>query len=971
MTTQKKAASLSELLEKAAPPYTEVAMRMLYCTTLHAGGNRYRIREIEFYAADDPYTHQGDEQVSTCGGWYFHRTKPGGGWKGGTFQGLDVSFAPIGTAGGILIRGLSRCNDDGKDGGKYFDGSCNCTRELLQACGVSKIQDLVDKPEFHLSALTHDGIMRLVEHEPLPIVNEGTMEWKATSRVGLSPPEKKPAQLKARKKFHLRPFRFLSAPFETKKEKTNIKKSLVGGAFTLQDYHTLAANGIEANDVSVDEKMKEADQEHDDNKSNTPKGKVKIKVKIMPTAKASGDLLGTQVDDDNDGSKPGVVGDNVDENDDGEFQFDGIIAHIGSGAVWHYYMANAMDGKNSGWHAYDKAASARLEGFMQNKGQQLSRTTWHLKSGFFSYEVDVSQMTQRNMNSGTVRPIRRVLAGEVVSMTAPPIFAPPKKSTSSTTGAPNSKKHEATGSPSNENSKKKQKHDAEGHHGDANNLSLEPLFAGQHGYAWEGLLTEVLESLQQAADFIGPDRSKDILPVREMTFRALMALPPEDNMLIVFGEAPYPRVESASGIAMFDSLIQDWDCPQFGKTVSMRCIAKVAAIARGIVTQDCKIAEMRKAFKQHDIVSPPQWFQAMLAQGVLLLNASLTTGSTYTKAQHNNFWKPVMSSIVAKILQSKRDKFPQGDPKRRIGFLWWGHEALKTKKALASILNEYKNEVEITHIEHCNPAAQGDNFTEVNKILLKNNSAPVDWLPDKAWLKEHHCDDHADFITQTQELHKLYLERLQAGLDLLTGLPPIVGILASELSSLPNACNCIGLRPAAESALQQVSHFAVSDLTSDEMGAVYLYTTNCLYRRLNEALRHPNRGKCKVYFEYLRVFLEAYRKMKPKPRSIYRGIHKDLSGQYKAGSMVTWWPVSSCTPNIGVAKAFGGGSIGGTLFHVKAKTAVPIMHLSAYKSEEEYVLAPGTILKVEKVEKKPNEAVQIYLEEVEGKRLVS
>ena len=124
-------------------------------------------------------------------------------------MGLDISFAPVGTAGGILIRGLSRCEDDGKDGGDYYDGSCNCTRELLKACGVSKIFDLYYNNDFRLSAFTHDGIMRLLEHEPKPPHHNGAMEWKAASRVGLSVPEKQPEKLAARQAFHLKPFRFL------------------------------------------------------------------------------------------------------------------------------------------------------------------------------------------------------------------------------------------------------------------------------------------------------------------------------------------------------------------------------------------------------------------------------------------------------------------------------------------------------------------------------------------------------------------------------------------------------------------------------------------------------------------------------------------------------------------------------------------------------------------------------------------
>eukprot|EP00957_Ditylum_brightwellii_P077115 5860726-Ditylum_brightwellii.AAC.1 len=84
--------------------------------------------------------------------------------------------------------------------------------------------------------------------------------------------------------------------------------------------------------------------------------------------------------------------------------------------------------------------------------------------------------------------------------------------------------------------------------------------------------------------------------------------------------------------------------------------------------------------------------------------------------------------------------------------------------------------------------------------------------------------------------------------------------------------------------------------------------------------------------------------MKAKPRVLYRGINKDLSKQYAKDATAVWWNVSSCTPNINVAKNFGSGSSSGTMFHVKTRTAVPIMHLSAYQSEEEYILAPGTEL---------------------------
>lgn len=118
---------------------------------------------------------------------------------------------------------------------------------------------------------------------------------------------------------------------------------------------------------------------------------------------------------------------------------------------------------------------------------------------------------------------------------------------------------------------------------------------------------------------------------------------------------------------------------------------------------------------------------------------------------------------------------------------------------------------------------------------------------------------------------------------------------------------------------------------------------------------------------YLHLFINAHKKLPgKKTMTLYRGIRKDLTPEYKKGSTVTWWSVSSCTPNIAVAKGFGGGSSDGTLFQVVTKTAAPIMALSAYKSEEEWILAPGTLLKVVSVTKKAGQAGVINLEEVEG-----
>ena len=50
---------------------------------------------------------------------------------------------------------------------------------------------------------------------------------------------------------------------------------------------------------------------------------------------------------------------------------------------------------------------------------------------------------------------------------------------------------------------------------------------------------------------------------------------------------------------------------------------------------------------------------------------------------------------------------------------------------------------------------------------------------------------------------------------------------------------------------------------------------------------------------------EAMKHLPQKKRTLWRGISVDLSEQYKVGSTITWWGVSSCTADESVCKREG------------------------------------------------------------------
>jgi len=519
-------------------------------------------------------------------------------------------------------------------------------------------------------------------------------------------------------------------------------------------------------------------------------------------------------------------------------------------------------------------------------------------------------------------------------------------------------------------------------------LSLTPLFEGG-GEPWLPLLKPTLEALPGAATFIGPDRDSRIVPVRELTFQALKPNPPQKWKIVVFGQNPYPRVESATGIAMFDNSFTDWQDGAFGRISSIRCIIKAACIWKHKIGQKTPISDIRDLLKEHDVVSPPEWFTAMLTQGVLLLNAALTasSGGPLGTDNHTAFWRPVAVRIVEAILDAKQNA---DEAHRGVVFAWWGAHARALKASVLQLQKKFPA-VPVKHVDYCNPAAQGDvfckkdHFADLNRALASLKTAEVDWLPSKGWHSGGRHDAETvgrmgQFIDRTRELHKQYLERLQGVKDEgQVGLPAITGLAATPMMNFGEALSPVvkllkGLKADVEEALEFAGDkkAKAGGLTKDEIAAVYLYTTESpFYRSLNAALRHPDRSRVTPYFPYLRLLLSGLAKQKSYDKFIYRGVAADLRAQYPVGSTVTWWGVSSCTSKLSVAQAFLGGKGKRTLFEIVPVQAVGIKSYSAFTGEEEYLLSPGTQLKVIDVTTDKDGLCTVRLEEIAGACLVS
>ncbi|MEJ8646412.1 ADP-ribosyltransferase domain-containing protein [Streptomyces sp. MS1.HAVA.3] len=441
---------------------------------------------------------------------------------------------------------------------------------------------------------------------------------------------------------------------------------------------------------------------------------------------------------------------------------------------------------------------------------------------------------------------------------------------------------------------------------------------------------------------------------------------------------------------MFDNTFSDWKDSQFGRVVSIRCIIKAAAMWKYGIAKKTPIADVRALLKERDTVQPPEWFQAMLTQGVLLLNASLTASGDGAMGadQHTAFWRPVAERIVEEILKAKQDA---DEEDRGIVFAWWGAHARNLKRVVLRLQEKYPD-VEVRHIDHANPAAQGDIFCEgdhfamVNEALASLGADAIDWLPSKGWNEGAAGADGGvaarmgAFIESTMNLHQLYLERLTSVKDEGLVLPAITGVFDTPLMDFQDA-----VAPVAETLSGLAGHIDRSrefgkrradeistGLSADAIAALYLYTCeSAFYREINAVLRSPDRTRVTPYLPYLRLLFSAVSGLPAHTQPLWRGVSLDLRAQYPVGRTVTWWGVSSCTSELNVARSFLGSRGKRTLFEVRPAQAVGIRSFSAFTGEEEYILTPGTQLKVTDVKSERSGLYTVKLTEVDAAPVVS
>jgi uracil-DNA glycosylase len=147
------------------------------------------------------------------------------------------------------------------------------------------------------------------------------------------------------------------------------------------------------------------------------------------------------------------------------------------------------------------------------------------------------------------------------------------------------------------------------------------------------------------------------LPGSEKLFNAF-SLPKSQVKVILLGESPYPRQESANGYAFWDAAVDAlWSETGLSKTVncaiSLRNFIKMLLVADKLLKpEDTGQPAIQALDKTALIQTNQELFGNLLGNGFLLLNTSLVFRPGYVK-EDAKAWQPFIETILTELIPQK------------------------------------------------------------------------------------------------------------------------------------------------------------------------------------------------------------------------------------------------------------------------------------------------------------------------------
>lgn len=186
--------------------------------------------------------------------------------------------------------------------------------------------------------------------------------------------------------------------------------------------------------------------------------------------------------------------------------------------------------------------------------------------------------------------------------------------------------------------------------------------------------------------------TKCIFPPKEMIFRALELLSPEQVKVVIIGQDPYHGEGQACGLSF--------------------------SVADGVKFPPSLVNIFKELVNDIGVATPAtgdlvHWAE----QGVLLLNSTLTVESGRAASHKNIGWEPVTQHIINTLAEQRSN----------IVYILWGSYAQKIGRDIDATNNLVINEVHPSPLSSYRGFFGSKPFSKANSYLVANKKTEIKW----------------------------------------------------------------------------------------------------------------------------------------------------------------------------------------------------------------------------------------------------
>ncbi|KAL0214671.1 hypothetical protein P9112_006855 [Eukaryota sp. TZLM1-RC] len=197
--------------------------------------------------------------------------------------------------------------------------------------------------------------------------------------------------------------------------------------------------------------------------------------------------------------------------------------------------------------------------------------------------------------------------------------------------------------------------------------------------SWQ-CLTEFIEQQPDVEHFLSSTRNSAIIPNLDLTFYSLSFSSPHLAKVVILGQDPYPRKESANGLAFCDSAVPGW---KSSFPPSLRNILLNLLNFTHDLPTNSSISSLRSMLKEINFPAPLDFFLNTSRQRVLWLNSVLTYENKKSLATHAKFWRPIVLQIFKLIFFAKLSKSHNHEELQKgLVVVLWGKNAQALKESI-------------------------------------------------------------------------------------------------------------------------------------------------------------------------------------------------------------------------------------------------------------------------------------------------